>query len=132
MGVRGFWGAVGVLFLAVGCGQEIPSGPLGLEPIEPTEAAAPFEDSLDYTDEQMKADDPRTRMRHALDRLGQGDKVPEDATLEELQAMIDEKVDKGIIPREHAQKLLKVLESAEAHNKRLERLDEQLFGDNAY
>lgn len=123
----GKWGALAALCLGLGCGQEIPSGPLGLEPIEP-----PTDAPASNTGEPMRADDPRARMRHALDRLGQGDDVPEDATLEELEALIDEKVDQGIIPRDHVQRVLKVLESAEAHNQRLERLDEQLFGENAY
>lgn len=104
------------------------------EPAAPPEAArsGPFEDSLEYTEEQMAADDPRKRIRGALQELGQDDEIPEDASLEELQALLDDKVDKGVLPRAHAKKLLKVLESADNHNKRLERLDQQLFGENAY
>ena len=49
----------------------------------------------------------------------------------EPEALLDEKVERGLIPKEHAQKLLKVLQSAEHHNRRLERMDEQLFDDNA-
>ena len=58
-------------------------------------------------------------------------RIPVD-TKEQLQALLDEKVEKGIIPKEHAKKLLKVLQSADEHNQRLERMDQQLFGENTY
>ncbi len=118
-----------VLCASVGCSKEEPPAPAKAEQ---EQAEGAFEDSLEYTEEQMAEDDPRTRIRGALEKIGQGDKVPENASLEELQALLDEKVEKGIIPEEHAKKLLKVLESADEHNKRLERLDEELFGENVY
>lgn len=93
---------------------------------------SPFEDGLEYTQEQMAADDPRTRIRAALKELGHDDEIPEDASLAELETLLDQKVDKGMIPQAHAKQLLKVLESADEHNKRLERMDVQLFGENAY
>lgn len=84
---------------AIGCSEEEPSGPLGLEPLE---------------------------------EIDQGDEIPKDASFEEVQALLDEKVDKGLISKEHAQRVLKVVESADAHNQRLERMDQQLFGEDAY
>ena len=63
---------------------------------------------------------------------GADDEIPEDASLAELEALLDEKIERGALPEEHAKKLLKVLESADQHNKRLERLDEQLFGESSY
>jgi hypothetical protein len=113
-----------VLCASAGCSKDDPPAP-----VEADEVEGALEDSLEYTEKQMAADDPRTRF---LEKIGQGDEVPEDASLEELQALLDEKVEKGIIPEEHAKKLLKVLESADEHNKRLERLDEELFGENVY
>ena len=118
---------VAALCVAVGCTKPEPQES---QPVEEAEGA--FEDSLEYTEEQMAADDPRVRIRGALEKLGQADKIPEDASLEELQAIVDEKVEQGIIPEGHAKKLLKVLESADAHNRRLEQMDEQLFGENAF
>ena len=122
---------IAVLCAVAGCSNSTaePPGPRGLEREQP-EAA--FEGSLEHTAEQMAADDPRNRIRGALQQLGQDDEIPENASLEALQALIDDKVEKGHIPREHSKKLLKVLESADAHNKRLENLDQQLFGENAY
>jgi hypothetical protein len=35
------------------------------------------------------------------------------------------------IPREHAEKVLKVLESANEHNDRLERMEKELFAEDA-
>ena len=116
-----------MLCAAAGCTRQDSQEP---EPVEEAEGA--FEDSLEYTDEQMAADDPRARIRGALATLGQADEIPENASLEELQAIVDEKVERGIIRKEHAKKLLKVLESADAHNRRLEQMDEQLFGENAH
>ncbi len=86
---------------------------------------------MNYGQEQIDADDPRNRIRATLRKLGQEGKIPEDATPEELEALLEQKVENGLIPREHAEKLLKVMESANAHNARLERMDQQLFGDSA-
>lgn len=123
---------VGLLCAPAGCSPSEPlepSGPLGLES---EEAPAVSEDSLEYLEERMAEDDPRARIRIALRKDGQKDDIPKDASLAELEALLAERVDEGIIPKEHAKKLLKVLESADAHNERLERLDEELFGGNAY
>ena len=121
--------AIGLL-CAAGCTSSNADAPE--EPPSAEAESAPFEDSLEYSEEQMAADDPRERLRGALEKIGQGDKIPEDASLEELQALLEEKVEKGIIPEEHAKKLLKVLHVTDAHNKRLEQLDAQLFGENSY
>ncbi len=118
----------GVLCVSMGCSKS-EAEPGGLET---EEAKAPLEGSLTYAEERMTADDSRARIRGTLQELGQGERIPEDATLEELQALLDEKVDKGLIPKERAKRMLKVLQSADAHNERLERLDQQLFGENAY
>jgi hypothetical protein len=40
--------------------------------------------------------------------------------------------DRSNIPRDKAAKVLKVLESANEHNDRLQELDEQMFGDSAH
>ena len=109
------------LCASAGCSED--PAPTTVEQVEGDKGA--FESSLEYTDEQMTADDPGARIRGALE-------MPENASLEELQALLDEKVERGIIPEEQAKKLLKVLESADEHNKRLERLDEELFGENVY
>ena len=118
---------VGVLCALGTCSKSEPAAP-----VEAEEGAGVFEDSVEYTEAQMAEDDPRTRIRGALEKIGQGEKIPEDASLEELQALLDEKVEKGIIAKEQAKKLLKVLQSADEHNQRLERMDQQLFGENAY
>ena len=123
---------VAVLCATAGCsiGKAEPSGPLGLTP-EDVGREASDDDLMNYGQEQIDADDPRNRIRSALQKLGQEDKIPENASPEELQALLEEKVEKGLIPREHAEKLLKVMESAHAHNARLERMDQELFGDTA-
>ena len=118
---------VAALCAVVGCSKS-KAAPV----VEVEEEPGVFEDSVEYTEEQMAKDDPRARIRGALEKIGQGEKIPEDASLEELQALLDEKVEKGVIPKEHAKKLLKVLQSADEHNQRLERMDQQLFGENAY
>jgi hypothetical protein len=116
----------GVLCASAGCskGNVEPSGPRGLDPAE--------NDLMVYGQEQIEADDPRNRIRRALRTLGQDDKIPENATQEELEALVQEKVDKGAIPKDSAEKLLKVLQSANAHNARLERMDQELFGENTH
>jgi len=116
MRIGGILVAIAALCMPLGCSEPEPSGPLGLAPPEAAE-------------EQL---DPRARIRGALQKLGHADEIPEDASLAELEALLDEKVERGVLPQEHAKKLLKVLESAEQHNKRLERLDQKLFGENAY
>ena len=116
MRIGGLLFAAAALCALIGCTEPEPSGPLGLTPPD-----AP-EDELD----------PRARIRGALEKLGHDDEIPEDASLAELEALLDEKVQRGTLPEEHAKKLLKVLESADQHNKRLEDLDQQLFGESTY
>ncbi|MEM7135536.1 MAG: hypothetical protein AAF500_03105 [Myxococcota bacterium] len=118
------------LFVLVGCSQRAGDEPPRSE--STAEATAPHDDLMEYGAAKIAEDDPRARIRNALDKIGHANDVPEDATEEELEAILDEKVDKGLIPREHAEKLMKVLETANARNERLERLDEQLFGENTY
>lgn len=51
----------------------------------------------------------------------------------ELQTPLDEKVaeevDEEAVRTERAKKVLKVIESAEAHNRRLKRTDDRLFNE---
>lgn len=123
MKTGGCW-ALGLLAL-VGCSRGTAETP----PVEETEVAATADDLMEYGEEQIAADDPRARMRGALEKLGHEDQIPEDATQEQLQALVNDKVEKGLIPKEHAEKLMKVMETANARNDRLERLDQQLFSE---
>ncbi|MEM7436813.1 MAG: hypothetical protein AAF436_16790 [Myxococcota bacterium] len=118
------------LFALAGCSRNAGDEHAQSETAEA--AAAPNDDLMEYGEEQIAKDDPRARIRDALDQIGHASDVPEDATEEELEAILDEKVDKGLIPREHAEKLMKVLETANARNERLELLDQQLFGENTH
>lgn len=115
--------ALGLLALA-GCSR-------GEANAAPAEVVAAVEPSglVEYDAEDVSRDDPRERIRGALAELGHEDQIPDDATQEELEALLSEKADTGLIPREHAEKVLKVLQTAHARNDRLERLDQQLFDE---
>jgi len=59
--------------------------------------------------------------------------APKDSSAAELQSPLDEKVaeevDEEAVRTERAKKVLKVIESAEAHNRRLKRTDDRLFNE---
>ena len=75
--------------------------------------------------------DPRERMRTALRKLGHEEQIPEGASLEELEAVIDRQVKNGAIPEQSAEQIKTTLGAAEQRERRMQRLDEELFDPNA-